>query len=622
MLRITGFEGGNGKLATVPPKTPQARPRVGRARAFARSWERAERGRGVYWEFPRMSASLPIPTKKLTASDLLLRGFFHDRIIPPLSSASLAPAIPDLLTFAAQDFREVNGRRIPNVTSRCSRHSVPKQKLSRRILAMPNPRNQALLALEVEANWDDLLKRCQLSDISLTTPTTIGKRAVQGEIDRRSEASARAERSVGQRYVLHADIARFYPSIYTHSIPWAIHGKTKARADGKNALYGNRLDLLIRSTQDKQTGGIPVGPDTSFLLAEVIASSIDYRLESAVGNLKGTRYIDDYHLYFPSRANAEQTLAELHRIAGEFELEINGLKTQIEELPEPIDPYWKTQLRIVTIYESDHATSLKAIFDRAAELARDFPRDSVFTYLVKKLETALDRVKLQEKEWEALDTLLLRAAVAEPGALPFILRIFELHERNPVGLKEALESICLHHASLQQSSEIAWALWIAKRLSISLSGEVSNAIETVDDDIVALVALELYSIGRLPHPQHGFDLWAHYMSPEHLYSDHWLLAYEALEQRWLPSQDGRDYIAGDAYFGLLKKFNVKFYDTSADVEEPDSGYNDEDENDKDEDEELSETEEISVFDSDNSLFPDVSPEPPASVPPPGRIEDI
>jgi signal transduction histidine kinase len=452
-----------------------------------------------------MLADLPIPTQKLTASDLLVRGFFHDRIIPPLSSASLHPAITDLLAFAAQDFRDVNGRKTPTVASRSSRHSVPKQKLARRILAIPNPRNQALLALEVEANWDDLLKRCQLSDISLTTPTTIGKRSLQGEVDRRSEASERAKRSVGQRYVLHADIARFYASIYTHSIPWAIHGKSKARSDSKNALYGNRLDLLIRSTQDKQTGGIPVGPDTSFLLAEVIASTIDDQLRFSLGDLKGTRYIDDYHLYFPSRANAERALAELHRIAGEFELEINGLKTQIEEMPEPIDPQWKTQLRIVTIYDHDHATSLKAIFDRAAELAREFPQDSVFTYLVKKLETAIDRIKLQEKEWEALDTLLLRAAVAEPGALPVILRLFEIHQRNPVGLKEALESICLHHASLHQASEVAWALWMAKRLNISLSSEVANAVETVDDDIVALVALELYSKGLIPEPQHGFD---------------------------------------------------------------------------------------------------------------------
>lgn len=526
-------------------------------------------------------SSVPNLATTLTATDLLVHGLFHDRIIPPLSSVALGAAAADLLQFAAQDTREVNGRHVPKKTSRCSRHSVPKQKLGRRTLAIPNPRNQMLLALEVEKNWNDLLRLCKLSSISLTTPILSAKRAIQGEIDRRTEASERAKRSVGQRYVLHADIARFYPSIYTHSIPWAIHGKDVARADKTNALYGNRIDQWIRSTQDKQTGGIPVGPDTSYLLAEVVASAIDSELATVHGELKGTRYIDDFHLYFPSRGAAEGALASLHAIAARFELDINDLKTQIDELPESIDPHCKTQLRIVRVFDDDYATSIKALFDRAAELARAFPQDSVFTYLVKKLETVLEKIKLQDREWEILDALLLRTAVAEPGALPVILRIFERNDRNPDDLDRALESICLHHAGLQQSSEVAWALWTAKRLNVTLPKTVANAVKDVDDDIVALVALEMHADNLLPAPDGGFSLWSSCMTPNHLYSDHWLLAYEALEQGWLPSQDNTNYITQDEYFKLLKNHDVKFYDTSANVEEPDSGYNDEDEDEDD-----------------------------------------
>jgi hypothetical protein len=164
---------------------------------------------------------------------------------------------------------------------------------------------------------------------------------------------------------------------------------------------------------------------------------------------------------------------------------------------------------------------------------------------------------------------------------------------------------------------------MAKRLGISLSNDVSNAVENVDDDIVALVALELHANGLLPQPQHGFQLWSRCMSAQHLYSDHWLLAYEALEQRWLPSLDGTDYVAADPYFQLLKKYSVKFYDTSADVEEPDSGYNDDDEDeDEDEDEDSLSTDEIVTFDMGDSLFPEVSPEPPRPTPSPGSVEEI
>ncbi len=64
------------------------------------------------------------------------------------------------------------------------------------------------------------------------------------------------------------DLSRFYQTIYTHSLPWAIHGKAQAKENKENGLYGNKLDSCVRNTQDQQTIGLPVGPDTSFILSE------------------------------------------------------------------------------------------------------------------------------------------------------------------------------------------------------------------------------------------------------------------------------------------------------------------------------------------------------------------
>ena len=61
--------------------------------------------------------------------------------------------------------------------------------------------------------------------------------------------------------------------------------------------------------------------------------------------IKGTRFIDDYYLYFESQARLEQTLALLHKIAKEFELGVNDPKTEIMQLPEELEPAWKTELR-------------------------------------------------------------------------------------------------------------------------------------------------------------------------------------------------------------------------------------------------------------------------------------
>ncbi len=310
-------------------------------------------------------------------NDLLLRGFFHDRMIPPLSTLGLENALPELVSRARSLMASAAVARyrpaLP-VRSRCVQHSIPKRKHLRRMLGVPNPLHQSILCCEVADSWSQLSALCQQSQISLSSPQLSTKRALEPEYDRRRVAIERARRSVGTRYVLKADLARFYPSIYTHSIPWAIHGKNAARADRSNQLSGNRLDLWLRETQDKQTGGLPIGPDTSYLLAEVVASRLDMALQNALPFVRGTRHIDDYNLYFSNLSEAEKALAILHSAARQFELEINDLKTEIVQVPEALEPYWKTQLRSMDLRDDDHGTSLKSLFDRAAELGEQFKK--------------------------------------------------------------------------------------------------------------------------------------------------------------------------------------------------------------------------------------------------------
>jgi hypothetical protein len=94
---------------------------------------------------------------------------------------------------------------------------------------------------------------------------------------------ARARSRTASRYLLATDLSQFYPSIYTHSIPWALHTKSVAKAKPNDySLLGNVLDLAMRNGQDKQTIGIPIGPDTSLVIAEAILSSVDVQLKGAI----------------------------------------------------------------------------------------------------------------------------------------------------------------------------------------------------------------------------------------------------------------------------------------------------------------------------------------------------
>jgi hypothetical protein len=113
-------------------------------------------------------------------------------------------------------------------------------------------------------------------------------------------------------------------------------------------------------------------------------------------------------------------------------------------------------------------------------------------------------------------------------------------------LVNALAEVASYHARYMQGFEVAWSLWIAKLLH--------------DDPVVALLALHLRDDGLADALDPG--VWSRHMTADHLYSENWLVAYEAYRKGWLPSAGGGNYVSNDDFFGVLAKYNVEFYDTS------------------------------------------------------------
>ena len=73
-----------------------------------------------------------------------------------------------------------------------------------------------------------------------------------------------------------ADITDCYGAIYTHSIAWAIHGKTVAKQNrtDKN-LVGNVIDWYIQDMRHGQTNGIPQGSVLMDFIAEILLGYAD-----------------------------------------------------------------------------------------------------------------------------------------------------------------------------------------------------------------------------------------------------------------------------------------------------------------------------------------------------------
>jgi hypothetical protein len=278
--------------------------------------------------------------------DLLAKGYFPKELPPPFTTASYSKALAGDGFVPPEVFVSAPPRHSMQYT-----HNLVRGGGLRRNLGIPNPKHFFRLADHVVVNYNNFTELTNLSAFSLTKPVT-GRagRAISPEHDLDERASHRARLRSTARFVLKADISRFFPSIYTHSLPWAIMGKAAAKAaHTAHTLEGTWQDItdtLSRSITNNQTVGIPIGPDTSRLLAEVLLSRIDIELADKVHGLTGIRYIDDYEFSFATRSDAERTLSHIQHFLNEFELALNPSKTAILELPDYFDPRWTPPIRV------------------------------------------------------------------------------------------------------------------------------------------------------------------------------------------------------------------------------------------------------------------------------------
>lgn len=151
-------------------------------------------------------------------------------------------------------------------------------------------------------------------------------------------------------HMLKLDVSRFYESIYTHSISWALHTKkiAKLRKNDKS-LVGNRIDNGVSSMNFGQTNGLLVGNGVSDFVSEIIMREVDYMLELKLNGMKyeGLRFRDDYLFFTKSITGAQRIKKELDLILQrEFNLSINHEKTSISADPlSDYYPNWKDDAR-------------------------------------------------------------------------------------------------------------------------------------------------------------------------------------------------------------------------------------------------------------------------------------
>jgi len=299
------------------------------------------------------------------------------------------------------------------------------------------------------------------------------------------------------RVMLITDISNFYPSIYTHSIAWALHGKNQARGDKNYLLLGNKLDKLVQYANDRCTNGIAIGPAVSDIIAEIISSAIDRDLTKAVGDnidFIAVRFKDDYRILAKSEDDAKKILHHLQKCLFEYNLSLNDKKTEIRDIPEGLYREWAVAYQDLSLRMEMNIDYRK--FERnilaVMQIDAEYPGTGIIDRFLSELHSNDYSLKCSFSTDEARKafSLLMLLRQRRAKSFPHILGMVEalLHEHSEPSFQTYIaESIVSLWESLIEKEEdneyeVVWLTYFLKWVlgySINIPGVNSPFVRSI-----------------------------------------------------------------------------------------------------------------------------------------------
>jgi hypothetical protein len=363
--------------------------------------------------------------------------------------------------------------------------------------------------------------------------------------------------AIGKKYLVKADISNCFPSIYSHSIDWALRTRPVAKADkgpGSTA-WESQLDTYVRNCINGESKGLLIGPAVSNLLSELVLQSVDGELSS----FSFVRFVDDYSAYFNTREEAEDFLVALQTSLGRFRLDLNTRKTKISSLREGTGDTWMAEV-FSSLPSSPSDLSAVRFLQHAEVLAQRFPGHSVMKFAAKTLLRRTDRDGIGSV---LVTRELVRLTSFHPQLLPTLSHEIEKLGRLAITQREELAEALREQLSRAiRSGETDSILWIVhilrrqlKRPTKLSKSDYMRLLQLEDD----LVFVALAALDRAQAPKIARRVCNFTYSDESDRQEHWLARYEFWRRGWIP--DGQ--LSGEelTWMRVLKKNSVVFCPT-------------------------------------------------------------
>jgi hypothetical protein len=353
----------------------------------------------------------------------------------------------------------------------------------------------------------------------------------------------------GGRVTLKTDISQFYPSVYTHAVDWSIRGKAKAKRNLRGKGFGPNLDRLLRNSRGGQTIGLSVGPDTSWIVAEVLLARIDAALavKFPAAVRRSVRFGDDMTVYASSIGEAEEILVSYQMLLLEYELTINPVKVSIVDGLLSLEESWVRKLRNHR-YRDDRDYNLTSdvidLFDVAFEERAQNPTQAVLSYAIKRCNP----FPAGADSWPVYRDLVPASIGVEPSTLPYAYAVLEFAYRHGLivdrtRVSDILNELIVDHTKLGHGFEVCWILYIIRSLALELDSRSAQTVSQMEDNCSLVILGDLCEKSQRLRRDVSFEAAVRRAErSEALSSSDWMLAYEYRHNGWCrPNKwDGHD----------------------------------------------------------------------------------
>ncbi|MBO4168843.1 RNA-directed DNA polymerase [Cereibacter azotoformans] len=413
--------------------------------------------------------------------DLLRRGYFPENLPPAFSTSSIADYFqqnPPPTAFLSRSRTPV----------RAAIYNASKRGMTRRVFSAIHPVTAYDTAHFIEARWQEISAFYARDSTSFSVPEIVADSDRALVINSHAALEEEKLRRLAKyRFVACTDVARYFHSIYTHSLPWAFHGKVASKADTQPdsaQVFFNRADQVVRCGQDNQTIGLPVGPDSSRVFAEIVGKAIDLQFATRAQGIDCAliRHVDDVWIGTNTHADAERALSHYREAIRSFELDINEAKTKILSDDFRFTDDWPIELTTrlefaINSPRSRRPERLRSVFEHAFSMAVSNNDDAILKYIIRKL----DQYELTQSHWSTVEPFLKRTVVHFGHVIDYIARVLVwrhlVHDDLDVPVWSAiLRGLLERHGRLGNDSEVCWTVYTCIHLSIPIEDAVAADI--------------------------------------------------------------------------------------------------------------------------------------------------